>query len=246
MPGVNIMSNASHNVVIDFFASGGWPLLLAYVALLILGTLSILRVTRKVRTFDPIFVALAATWICYQVQSLISINQVGLSVWGWAFTGALISYEKFLSTKHAPEAAEKKSPRNQQRTASSPISPGLVAVIGAAIGLFLAAPAINSETKWQSATQSRNLENIERALVPSFMNPPSSFKYAQAVNVLENSNIPDLAHKYALIATRYNPDYFDAWKQLYYIKNGTAEEKKEAFENMTRLDPKNPDVTQLG
>jgi O-antigen ligase len=246
MPGVNIMSNASHNVIIDFFASGGWPLLLAYVALLILGTLSILRVTRKVRTFDPIFVALAATWICYQVQSLISINQVGLSVWGWAFTGALISYEKFLFSKNAPESAEKKSPRNPQRPASSPISPGLVAVIGAAIGLFLAAPAINSETKWQSATQSRNLENIERALVPSFMNPSSSFKYAQAVNLLENSNLPDLAHKYALIATRYNPDYFDAWKQLYYIKNGTAEEKKEALENMTRLDPKNQDVTQLG
>ena len=245
MPGVNIMSNASHNVVIDFFASGGWPLLLSYIALLTLGMLSILKVTRKNRSFDPIFVALAATWMCYQVQSLISINQVGLSVWGWALTGAVIAYEKLALTENIPGLTEKKTSRNVRTNAGGPISPGLVAGIGAAIGLFLAAPAINSEITWQSATQSRNLDNIKKALVPSLMNPPSSFKYAQAVILLQNSNLSDLAHEYALTATRYNPDYFDAWKQLYYIQNVTTEEKAAALKNMTRLDPQNPDVTQI-
>ncbi|CAM8620145.1 O-antigen ligase family protein [Candidatus Planktophila dulcis] len=245
MPGVNIMSNASHNVVIDFFASGGWPLLLSYIAILILAIRSILKVTQKVRTFDPIFVALAATWMCYQVQSLISINQVGLTVWGWALTGALISYEQLVFSGNIPSLTEKKTSRNVQINAGSPISPGLVAAVGVAIGLFVAAPAINSEITWQGATQSRNLDNIQKALIPSFMNPASSFKYAQAVNLLQNSNLSDLAHDYALTATRYNPDYFDAWKQLYYIQNVTTEEKEAALENMTRLDPQNPDVTQL-
>ena len=245
MPGVNIMSNVSHNVVIDFFASGGWPLLLSYMAILFLGIRSILKVTRKVRSFNPIFAAMAATWLCYQVQSLISINQVGLTVWGWALTGALISYEKFILSGSAPIQTDKKKVGNRLTGVSSPISPSLLASIGAAIGLFLAAPAINAENTWQSATQSRNLENVKKALVPTFMNPASSYKYAQAVGLLQDSNLLDLAHQYSLEATVFNPDYFDAWKQLYYLRNATDEEKNEAIMNMTRLDPLNPDVTQI-
>ena len=244
MPGVHIMSNVAHNVVIDFFASGGWPLLLSYIAILFLGIRSILRVTLKLRSYNSIFVSMAATWSCYQAQSFISINQVGLTVWGWALTGALISYEKFVLKDLKSNMSENSNSRKSRNTVSNPVSPLLVASIGTAIGVFLAAPALNADTTWQSANQSRNLETIKQALVPSFMNPPSSFKYAQAVDLFQRSSLMDLAHEYALVATSFNPDYFDAWKQLYYLPNVTAEEKSEAFKNMTRLDPLNPDVTK--
>jgi O-antigen ligase len=245
MPGVNIMSNVSHNVVIDFFASGGWPLLLSYLLILLLGLKSILNITRKNRTFDPVFVAMAATWMCYQVQSLISINQVGLTIWGWALTGALLAYERFVLTRLVEASTEKNGIKKVRKRSSQVISAGLVASIGAGAGLFLAAPAINAENTWQKATQSRNLENVKKALAPSLMNPASSFKYAQAVNLLQNSNLLDLAHQYAVKATNFNPDYFDAWRQLYYLQNVTAEEKNQALKNMKRLDPLNPDVTQI-
>jgi len=245
MPGVNIMSNVSHNVVIDFFASGGWPLLFSYIAILILGSFSILRVTLKHRHYNPIFVSMAATWICYQVQSFISINQVGLTVWGWALTGALISYEKFILRQPISETPGGSKGRSSHVSVSNPISPMLVASIGAALGIFIAAPALNAETTWQTANQNRNLETFKKALVPSFMNPASSLKYAQAVDIFQRSNLLDLAHHYALEATEYNPDYFDGWKQLYYLPNVTKAEKDEALRNMTRLDPLNPDVTQI-
>ncbi len=245
MPGVNIMSNVSHNVVIDFFASGGWPLLLSYVALLFLGLRSIVRVTIKNRKYDSIFVALAATWMCYQAQSFISINQVGLTVWGWALTGALIAYEKFKLSASNELTESTNRPKRQAKKSTSPISPALVAFIGAAIGIFVAAPALNAETTWHSANQSRNLENIKRALEPSVMNPASSFKYAQAVDLFQRSNLLDLAHTYAVIGTRFNPDYFDGWKQFYYLPNASDVEKNEALNNMKRLDPLNPDVTQI-
>ena len=245
MPGVHIMSNVSHNVVIDFFASGGFPLVIAYVAILAIGVRSILRVTLKRRVFDPIFVSMAATWTCYQVQSFISINQVGLTVWGWALTGALISYEKFILQPSNLENATQSKARKVRNYSTNPISPTLVAFIGVVIGLFVAAPALNAETTWQSAQQSRNLETIKKALTPSFMNPESSLKYAQAVDLFQRNNLLDLAHEYSLKGTEYNPDYFDGWKQLYYLPNVSMAEKNEAFKNMTRLDPLNPDVTQI-
>lgn len=245
MPGVNITSNVAHNVVIDFFASGGWPLLLSYLLILTLGLKSILNVTRKSRSFNPIFVAMAATWMCYQVQSLISINQVGLTIWGWALTGALIAYERFALLGEIDTSTEKSRIRKVQKKTDNVISAGLVATIGAVVGLFLAAPAINAENTWQKATQSRNLDNVKKALTPSFMNPESSYKYAQAVNLLQSSNLLDLAHQYAVQATKFNPDYFDGWIQLYYLQNSTAEEKKLALKNLKRLDPLNPDLTQI-
>jgi hypothetical protein len=54
-----------------------------------------------------------------------------------------------------------------------------------------------------------------------------------------------LAHKYALEAVAWNPNSFGLWKMLYFLKNSTPEEKALAVQNMTRLDPLNPDVTLI-
>ena len=77
------------------------------------------------------------------------------------------------------------------------------------------------------------------------MNPASSLKYAQAVDLLQRSNLLDLAHQYAVKGTAFNPDYFDGWKQLYYLPNTTTAEKNKALKNMIRLDPLNSDVTRV-
>jgi hypothetical protein len=81
------------------------------------------------------------------------------------------------------------------------------------------------------------------ALVDGPFNPSSSYRYAQAVSLFQNSNFPELAHKYALLAVKFNADYFEAWHQLYLLPQSTKTEKIEALSNMKRLDPKNPDVT---
>ena len=60
--------------------------------------------------------------------------------------------------------------------------------------------------------------------------------------LLEQSNFYDKSYKYAQIAVKFNPDYFDAWAQLYSLSNSTDAEKAQALENMKRLDPRNPDV----
>jgi hypothetical protein len=77
----------------------------------------------------------------------------------------------------------------------------------------------------------------------SYFNPQNSMKYVMNIQTLESSNLFELSHKYALQATKWNPESFDLWKVLYLVKNSTPEEKSIALENMKRLDPLNPDVT---
>ena len=243
-PGINTLSNVSHNVVIDFFASGGFPLLLSYLVILTFGVISIIRVTARKREYDRVFVGLTAIWLCYEVQSFISINQIGLAIWGWLFTGLLVAYER--STRDGTidfDSSKGQRQKGRGKAQASVVSPQLVAGIGMIIGLLIALPPLSADAKWLSATESHDAAKVEAALVPSFFNPADSYRYAQAVNLFQGSNLPDLAHKYAVIAVKFNPDYFDAWKLFYLLPNATAAEKEAALSNMKRLDPKNPDVT---
>lgn len=78
--------------------------------------------------------------------------------------------------------------------------------------------------------------------MPGYLNPPNSIKYANAVQLMENSKLYDLAYKYAQIGVQFNPDNFDSWKMFYFISKSSAAEKAIALENMKRLDPNNPNV----
>lgn len=246
MPGASVVTNSAHNVLIDIFSYGGIPLFLSYFGILLVGAVAILRGIRKSRAYDPIFVALSVAWIGYQLQSFISINQIGLAVWGWVLTGALVAYEA--SQRLAPlqniEAGNKPSRRSVRTKQGEVISSPLIAGLGLVVGLILACPPISADMAWFKATNLGNLVEVEKALKPSYLRPQSSERLVNFVAILENSQFFDKAHEYAIKATAYNPENFDSWNALYSVRNSTPEEKELALKNMKRLDPNNPDVTK--
>jgi hypothetical protein len=247
LPGPNITTNAAHNVPFDVFAFGGWPLFIAYLGILALSVIAIIKVTARARAYDPIFVTLTTAWACYQLQSIISINQIGLAIWGWLFGGALIAYEVATRPAKAPtESTNSTVPKGRrvvrQKQSEAIFSSTMVAGVGAVIGLLIAVPPYSADAKWRSALASQNAQTLEEALVPGYLNPANSYKYAKAVELMENSKLYDLAYKYAQISVQFNPDNFDSWKMFYFISKSSAAEKAIALENMKRLDPNNPNV----
>jgi O-antigen ligase len=246
LPGPNTTTNAAHNVPFDVLAFGGWPLFASYLAILALSAIAIVKVTLRQRKYNAIFVTLTTAWLCYQLQSIISINQIGLAVWGWLFSGALIGYE--ISTRAKNEESQsvqgkgKPSRSAKQKQGEKIVTSTLVAGIGAVVGLLIAVPPLSADVKWRAALGSKSAQKVEAALVPGYLNPANSYKYANAVQVLESSKLSDLAVKYARIGVEFNPNNFDAWRALYLISKSTPAEKAQALENMKRLDPKNPNV----
>ena len=241
MPGPRTVTNAAHNVVIDFFAYGGWPLLLTYVGLLVLAAIAAVRVIARTRTYDAIFVAIFAAWACYITQAIISINQIGLAIWGWLLTGALVAYE--YSTRPESPIAQPAATKGARKSANSGvISPQLVAGIGVVVGLLIAVPPLSADMKWRSALDSKDVNRVMAALEPGYLSPSDSSRFAQAVQLFASSNLMEQAHDIALKAIAFNPDHFDSWKILYFLSNSTDAEKAQALENMKRLDPRNPDV----
>jgi O-antigen ligase len=244
MPGPQTVTNSAHNVVIDIFSYGGFPLLVSYLGILSLGAIAIIRQLRKSKNYDPLFVSLSVAWIGYQLQSIISINQIGLAVWGWVLTGALLAYDKVEdspTTGYSSKANAKKVV--QTRTNSNSVfSPQLVSGIGAVIGLILAAPPISGDMAWVRANKSGNVQEVEKALMPTYLHPSTSDRFGYAIEILHNSKLYELSHKYAQLATKFNPENFGAWFALYSVAESTKEEKLLAIQKMNELDPHNRDI----
>lgn len=244
LPGPKTFTNASHNVVIDFFAYGGIPLLFSYLAILLIAGIAVIKVIHRSPNYEPVFVAMVATWACYEVQSVISINQVGLAIWGWLLTGALVAYENATRSEQTSDAQElNKNMIRRKNIEQTSISPQLVSGIGLLIGLLIAVPPLAADMKWRAALKSQDAKIALAALEPGYLNPSDSQRMAQAAQLFESNNLTELAHQVTLKAIKFNPDYFDAWKILYFLSNATQVEKYNAIKNMKRLDPLNPDVT---
>jgi hypothetical protein len=243
LPGPNTVVNTAHNVPLDLLAFGGFPLFVSYLAIILFTMIAIIRYSLKLDKYDPIFVGLVAMWICYQVQSLISINQIGLAIWGWIFGGALIGYTKLNQANEIAPTGRSSSKRKEKASQGELLGTNIFIGVGALVGALIAIPPVSADMKWMSAQRSGNAAQLEESLSPSYMNPQNSFKYLSSVIAFEQSNLNELSHKYALEAIAFNPDNFDIWRALYTLKASTPQEREMALKKMKELDPLNPDVT---
>ena len=240
-PGPETVSNASHNVIIDIFAFGGLPLMLFYVAILGAVISSIVKFTRRTKDFDQVFVALVCAWLCFQLQSIISINQVGLAVWGWVLGATIIAYER-MSRIEAPSLIPSGKVNRKKIIRPQTVSPTLRAGIATAIGILIAVPPFAADVKWRSAQESLDAKQVEATLVPGYFNPQTSTKFLQIVGALEDSNLTELAHKYAIKSIEFNPRSYDGWRLFTLIRSATPDEKSIAIRKMKSLDPMNPNI----
>ncbi len=237
-PGIETVSNTAHNVYLDIFAFGGAPLVISYIVLNCFVLISILRVVRRRGDFDYIFVSLTGAWICYQLQSVISINQIGLAVWGWILGAALIAYDKAI-----PNTNTETVKTVRKRHSQAIITPSLRAGLGFVIGLLVAVPPLSADMKWRASQMTRDASQVEASLKANYMNPINSFRLVNTVGVFHDSGLDALAHKYSQEAVRFNPNSFDLWRAVTYIKESTPEERKLAQNRMRTLDPLNPNLT---
>ncbi len=246
LPGVNTVVNAAHNVPIDMFAFGGWPLFIAYLLIMGSGGWALLKTIFRVKSYDPVLTVLTTAWFGYQLQSIISINQIGLAIWGWVLTGAAIAYERITrleATAPNPPMEKNKNSNFKRKDESQQMKAVLVSSSFGLVGLLVALPPFTADSQWRNAQVAQSVEALEASMQSSYFNPPNSMKYMTNIQTLEQSNFPDLAHKYAQEAVKWNPESFELWKVLYLVRNSTQDEKSIALENMKRLDPLNPDVT---
>ena len=89
--GYDITTTNAHNVFIQIFATAGVFAGLLYLVLLAHVFRSGLKLVKNSEGDNlKISLALLSAWIGFQAQSLISIDSIGVAVWGWLFGGSIL------------------------------------------------------------------------------------------------------------------------------------------------------------
>jgi O-antigen ligase len=89
--GYEITSTNAHNVFLQLFATGGVLLGTSYLILLsIIAYSGIKLISRSNGDDQKIAVLLFVSWLGVQAQSLISIDNIGIAIWGWLLGGAIL------------------------------------------------------------------------------------------------------------------------------------------------------------
>jgi O-antigen ligase len=235
--GPDVTSNAAHNVFLDMSAYGGFPLVLIYLLLLALVVISALRVIKRSQGFNTGFVGLVGGWVAFQAQSVISINQIGLALWGWVLSGLIIGYE--INTRDSHMVVEKKIGKNAIKFEQISASSVIAMFFGLIVGLLIGSPPYLASAKFKGALETGNLQVIQAA---AYIWPVDSSRMIQVASTLSDNNLYDQGLKVALDAVKRFPDNYQAWSTLNLMNSATAEQKAQSLAQMKRLDPNNPDL----
>jgi O-antigen ligase len=223
----NTMVDSAHNVFIDISSAGGFPLLIIYISFLLLALTAAVKVIKRSDTFDPIFTGIFGSWIAYLAQSLISINQIALAVWGWALTGAIIGYEVF--TRDEKQASTLKCKAIGWLRISS----------GVIVGVAITLPLFMSDLQFRSTVKSGDVIQIQQSVEKW---PQSVIRMTLAAKILREGGFADQAFEISTKATNLFPNNFEAWQELYANPNASEKVKLEALQTMKKLDPLNPNL----
>ena len=224
---VEISSNvdSAHNILLDISSGGGFPLLAFYLGLVLLTVVSAIKVIRRSATFDFAFAGIFGAWVAYTAQSLISVSQIGIAIWGWVLSGAIIGYEINSRSKREPVVLK------------NDVSEILAVSGGLILGLLLTMPFVISDTQFRSTVTSGDVNKIMVAV----QRWPQSFENMNFITSLfRQGGFPDQSLIIARQAVELNPRSFEAWQQLSISPNATESERVAAFAKMKELDPLNP------
>jgi len=221
------MVDSAHNVFLDISSGGGFPLLLIYCGITALVLISIVRVIRREKDFNFAFSGVAGAWVAYLAQSVISINQIGLAVWGWVLSGVIIGYE-IKTRKVSPSI-----------TVRNPTIERAVIYFGLIIGVAVSLPQVLADGQFRSTVKAGDVVKIEQNLDHW---PQSVIRMNVATQIFIDGGFANRALVISQKAVKLNPRNFEAWEKIYLNPESDENTKTQALSKMRELDPFNPNI----
>jgi tetratricopeptide (TPR) repeat protein len=242
--GFEITSSNAHNTFIQFFATGGFFLGLAYLLLngyiLKQAIYGIRNLTGNNRMY---LAAIFSAWIAFHAQSLISIDNIGISIWGWILGGSIVGLSvSATATEDGKEVffQQKKNAINLSRVITSGFSTLLVVILVA----ILYKGEINSykssqNVNLQDATSRNYFKELQLKAINTPLNDPTYSLFA--ASRLIQSGYMDEGLAEAKKIYLQNPRNLDAlllfaltYEQLNYLSEAISYREK-----IVQLDPWN-------
>lgn len=245
-------TNSAHNVYLDIASSGGLPLILTFFVLNAFVIRSIYIHLKIATSFDPKFAVLVGSWIGFHAQMFISINQIGIAIWGWTISGLIIGYKAQPLNLNSQERENGKI-KAKGMSESSQIEPRsiLSGFLGIILGGIVGLPPLIADSKYFTEMSSGEPIRIQKA---AYIWPPRQNYYLQvAISLRDNkSNTmsanpevdPDSIVDYSNLGievaremVKIFPNSYFSWELLRSFQAITPEEDKLTKLKMRELNP---------
>ena len=236
-----VLSNSSHNVFLELGNNGGLPLFIIHLTFVFLTIHSIVKYLQRNRSFNWAFAALVGAWLGYVAQCVISINQLGLAVWGWVLMGAIngIAFKSRIKVEDNKSKTDSKVSAFRIKTSKKSLIKKNNSTAAIALGLLAGSvitfPAFIADINFRNALQSRSVETLISA---ASAYPIDSVRSLQAVDILAGNN--RIVEANALLTTVLTnaPDFYNGWILKYKLLQANSPEREIAARKLLELNPR--------
>ena len=230
--GINRTSNSAHNVFIDVAAGSGIIALLGFLTINLGTFIYAIRYFKKNPNPDLAFVTLFAMWIAYTIQSSISINQMGIAIWGWIFAGSIIGFARARENQEDLELPRSKKKAKLKNTLSAGDS--LAAFAGLVIGFTLTFLPLKTDSDYRKFSNAGDLSKMMEIVQ---MPTSSAVLVAQTqIAASKSSYFAQARELNEFLVTRYPRDFF-GWQSRVVLDQMESQKVALARAKVRELDP---------
>jgi O-antigen ligase len=236
----------AHNSFLQYGATGGVPMLIVYFLLILFIFWRSLKAF-KLQSDKRLVGTLFAVWVGYQVQSLVSIEQIGISIWHWVLSGVLVNLS--FESKSVTDKAQEKSVNTQKEIKILPKIIMAFFSIGLIFSsLFFVLPSITNDRQinrqleiLNSANSREQIVDSINTLLPLVLSSKQPKLRMTVADTLGRKGFIAEAFKLADQTTKDFPTFLSGWEIAATILEGNNQ-KSEAVYYRTKtveLDPLN-------
>lgn len=242
----NELADSAHNIFIDYFATGGFPLLLIFMFIIFLALLKIIDIVRKSSNYDSDLSGLSIVFIGYLLQSIISPSSLGFSIWGWVAIGIIlgIKIDVFSTIESKNKMNPKQKPVIDSKLLTTRLLIMLCSVTGL-IGIFISAPFLVQDMKIRTALKP-NLITPDGVSKSAYIWPMYGTRMAEASWLLYKNGFSSESLKIGKDAIKYSPNNYYTWLVLYSRTDLDPILKAQVEKNIKRLEPREKNIINAG
>lgn len=217
-PFVDDITDSAHNYFLDIASTGGIPLLLAYIIINILVLKKVIQILNQKNPIQYQMIAVIVCWIGFTIQSLISIENIALNIWGWVLAGFIVGYK----LEDEPKVKFKDS--------------GNYFLVGSLLllALFLTGTQFQNDSSFRSAVEKSDVIQIKQ----SGLNwPQDTYRMNFISKILRENGFEAEGLEVVKKSIEINSSNVESWKELSRFNSITPSDKSLAEKNIEILDP---------